>query len=276
MLTCSLYQLIVACSIKLKLTNYLIWRTQISQLIQAIKLTYLIYEPSKSSCSTGRIAREVVAVKKDPKDNDTIDDWKKKDVLLRSWISGTLTEESMYLIVGCSNAKEMWECLEKTYIQATKVINFARSLGKASYSTLNQFINALTSFDIREDEEEMPQQNHNVVFSAQKGRKRGNNNINSRETSFKPARQEICSQNSQYGPGSLNNKSFQSENKERNNIESCQICGIRSKLGVIVPLLTSLRGSIQEEGSWRLGHVKRTGPTKLTDVSTSSVDEEGS
>ena len=26
----------------------------------------------------------------------------------------------MYLIVGCLTAKEMWECLEETYLQATK------------------------------------------------------------------------------------------------------------------------------------------------------------
>jgi len=156
-------------------------------------------------------------------------------VLLRSWISSTLTKKSMHLIVGCSTTKEMWECLKKAHIQATKVIYFARGLGlkyktfvilgKAPYSTLNQFVYALTSFDIREDEEEVPQQNHNMVLSAQKGRGKGNNNINSSETGFKPARQGIGSKNSQYGLGSLNNKSSQSENKERNNIESWQICG---------------------------------------------------
>ncbi|KAH0777089.1 hypothetical protein KY290_008500 [Solanum tuberosum] len=196
---------------------------------------YLIYEPSKSSCSTGQTAGKVVKVKKDAKDSGTIDDWKEKDVLLRSWISSTLTEESMHLIVGCSTAKEMWECLEKAYIQATKIINFARGLGlkyktfvilgKAPYSTLNQFVYALTSFGIREDKEEVPQQNHNMVLSAQNGRGRGNNNINSSETSFKPTRHGTGSQNNQYRPGSPNNKSFQSENKEKNSIESCQICG---------------------------------------------------
>ncbi|KAH0717546.1 hypothetical protein KY285_013577 [Solanum tuberosum] len=195
--------------------------------------TYLITEnePSKSSCSTGQTAGKVVEVEKDAKYSGTIDDWKEKDVLLRSWISDTLTEGNMYLIVGCSTANDMLECLKKAYIQARKVINFARGLclkyktfrtvilGKTSYSTLNQFIYALTSFDIREDKEEVSQQNHNMVLSAQKGRGRGNNNINSRETSFKPAGQGTGSQNSQYGPGSLNNKSSQSENKERNMIE---------------------------------------------------------
>ena len=50
--------------------------------------------------------------------------------------------------------------------------------------------------------------------------------------------------------------------------------GIRSKLGVIVPLLNSLRGSIEEEGSSRLEHIKGTCPMHLTDVSAASVDEE--
>ncbi|KAH0635921.1 hypothetical protein KY285_035607 [Solanum tuberosum] len=202
-----------------------------------MKLTYLIYEPSKSSCSSGQTVREVIAVEKDAKDSGAIDDWKEKDVLLRSWISGTLTEEIMYLIAGCSTAKEMWECLKKAYIQATKIIYFARGLGlkyktfrtfilgKTPYSTLNQFVYALMSFDIKKDEKEVSQQNHNIVLSAQKGRGKEKNNINSRETGFKPTGQGTGSQNSQYGPGSLNNKSSQSENKERNNIESCQISG---------------------------------------------------
>uniref|UniRef100_M1BN43 PAE n=1 Tax=Solanum tuberosum TaxID=4113 RepID=M1BN43_SOLTU len=137
-----------------------------------MKLTYLIYEPSKSSCSTGQTVGKVVKVMKDAKDSGTIDDWKERDVLLRSWISSTLTEENMYLIVGCSTAKKVWECLEKAYIQATKIINFARDLGlkyktfvilgKTPNSTLHQFVYTLTSFDIREDEEKVSQQNHNM------------------------------------------------------------------------------------------------------------------
>ena len=53
-------------------------------------------------------------------DNNIVDDWEDKDMLRMSWISGTLTEESMYLTVGYSTAKEMWECFEETYFQATK------------------------------------------------------------------------------------------------------------------------------------------------------------
>ncbi|KAH0656282.1 hypothetical protein KY285_031164 [Solanum tuberosum] len=105
MSTFSLHQIIVACSIKSKPTNY----TQISQLIHVMKQTYLITknEPSKNNCSTGQTAGKVVKVEKDAKDSDNIVDWKEKDALLKSWISSSLTEKSMHLIVGCSTAKEV-------------------------------------------------------------------------------------------------------------------------------------------------------------------------
>ena len=92
------------------------------QLIQVMRLTYLITttEPDRSTCSIGKTAEKTVAVEKDAEDSGSVDDWEEKDVLLRSWISGTLTEESMYLIVGYETAKEMWECLEEAYLQATK------------------------------------------------------------------------------------------------------------------------------------------------------------
>ena len=37
-------------------------------------------------------------------------------------------------------------------------------IGKALYLTLNQFV--LRAFDMSEDEEEVPQQNHNMTFST--------------------------------------------------------------------------------------------------------------
>ena len=84
MLTSLLHQLIVACCVKSKPANYLIKRTHISQLIHITE-----NEPSKSSFSTGQTIGKVVAVEKDAKDSDIINDWKEKDVLLMSWISST-------------------------------------------------------------------------------------------------------------------------------------------------------------------------------------------
>lgn len=63
--------------------------------------------------------------------------------------------------MDCSTAKEIWVCSKKAYIQATKIISFARGLGikhktfdilgKTPYFTINQFVYVATSVDIRED-----------------------------------------------------------------------------------------------------------------------------
>ncbi|WMV24443.1 hypothetical protein MTR67_017828 [Solanum verrucosum] len=67
-------------------------------------------EPTVSSCSTGKAVEEVVAtdVEEDAEDRAAlIDDLEDIDVVIRCWILGTLIEESLYLIVDFSTAKEM-------------------------------------------------------------------------------------------------------------------------------------------------------------------------
>ncbi|KAH0655099.1 hypothetical protein KY290_030901 [Solanum tuberosum] len=112
--TSSLHHLIVACPFKLKPTNYLIWRTQIMQLMQVMKVTNLIKGERQSSTTYGK---EKMSEGKEKEDLETL--WEEKDVWLRTWISGNMIEESMYLTVGCSIEQEMWECLEEIYLQAT-------------------------------------------------------------------------------------------------------------------------------------------------------------
>lgn len=46
--------------------------------------------------------------------------WKDNDLLLRCWISGTLSEDALYYIVGCNIAKEILAVLEENLLQATK------------------------------------------------------------------------------------------------------------------------------------------------------------
>ncbi|XP_075088534.1 uncharacterized protein LOC142170506 [Nicotiana tabacum] len=43
-----------------------------------------------------------------------------RDVLIRSWLTGTMTEESMFLIIGCTSAKQIWQSFEDNYLQASK------------------------------------------------------------------------------------------------------------------------------------------------------------
>ncbi|XP_015169970.1 uncharacterized protein [Solanum tuberosum] len=289
--TSSLHHLIASVSIKLKPSNYLIWRTQMLQLIQVMRLTYLIRDEPKTIITEEDTSSSDKNSGKTSDKGSENDDREEKDVLLRIWISGTLSEETMYLIVGYNTAKEMWETLKETYLQATKdkefqlkqqlqtirlgnkstdeflkefkgicdglaaihkpvdedskVINFARGLGpkyktfrtvmlgKPPYPTLNQLINALRGFDLREDDgEESQHVNHNTAFTAQqvnqnrsnnyRGRgnsysKRGNMNYNSRGRGFRPSGQST--HQAAQGQGTEN------PSREKEEVVACQICG---------------------------------------------------
>ncbi|KAH0679064.1 hypothetical protein KY284_020149 [Solanum tuberosum] len=107
--------------------------------------------------------------------------------------------------------------IHKSVDEYSKVINLATALG-------------LKVFDMREDDEEVPQQNHNMAFSTQRGRgrgiysqRRGNNNFDSTGRVFKQSRLGTSSYNSKYEPGPQNNPS--SGSLERNDYDACKICG---------------------------------------------------
>uniref|UniRef100_A0A2N9HLA9 Integrase catalytic domain-containing protein n=1 Tax=Fagus sylvatica TaxID=28930 RepID=A0A2N9HLA9_FAGSY len=52
--------------------------------------------------------------------NPKIQEWRNTDLLLRSWIIGTLSEEALGHVVGMTTAREVWTSLEVAYLQATK------------------------------------------------------------------------------------------------------------------------------------------------------------
>ncbi len=43
-------------------------------------------------------------------------DWMNTDLLLRSWITGTISEEALGHVVGMTTAREVWTSLEVTYL----------------------------------------------------------------------------------------------------------------------------------------------------------------
>uniref|UniRef100_A0A5B6YY77 Retrotransposon Copia-like N-terminal domain-containing protein n=1 Tax=Davidia involucrata TaxID=16924 RepID=A0A5B6YY77_DAVIN len=109
--TSNLHHLITIVSVKLSASNYLIWRMQILPLIQSLKLMdHLNGSPPIKTMTTDN--KEVP--------NPKFDDWQYVDLLLRSWITGTLSEEALGHVVGMITAKDVWMCLEETYLQATK------------------------------------------------------------------------------------------------------------------------------------------------------------
>ena len=106
----ALHHLITIVFVKLNLTNYLVWRMQILPLIESFKVKDLLVNglPAEN--------------KNDDKGEagPNIETLKEKDLLLKSWITGTLFEEVLYLVVGCTMAKAVWLCLEENFLHATK------------------------------------------------------------------------------------------------------------------------------------------------------------
>lgn len=52
--------------------------------------------------------------------NPKFSTWKDRDLLLRSWITSTLSEEALCFVFGCDIAEEVWGVLEENLLQATK------------------------------------------------------------------------------------------------------------------------------------------------------------
>ena len=77
-----------------------------TQLIHVMRLTTSLQNHVERPIPLDRLLKTVTG-EKGAEDNNIVDEWEEKDVLLRSWISGTLIEENMYLIVGCLTAKDM-------------------------------------------------------------------------------------------------------------------------------------------------------------------------
>lgn len=65
-------------------------------------------------------SQNILDEKDEPISNPKFTTWEEQDFLVRSWLSGTMIEESMFLIIGCITAKKIWSCLEDTYLQASK------------------------------------------------------------------------------------------------------------------------------------------------------------
>ena len=108
----NLHNLITIVSVKLKASNYLIWQMQILPLILSLQLMNHLTNVAPDSM----ILKESDDLIPNPK----IQEWRNTDLLLRSWITGTLSEEALGHVVGMTTAREVWTSLEVAYLQATK------------------------------------------------------------------------------------------------------------------------------------------------------------
>ncbi|KAH0741104.1 hypothetical protein KY290_034147 [Solanum tuberosum] len=193
-----------------------------TQLIQVMRLTYLITESPKVTCSTGQTIEKTVAGENSAKDNNIAvqlprrcrNAWKKlifKQQKIRSSSSSNNCKEFKGICDGLA-------AIHKPVDEDSKLINFARGLGP-KYKTFRTVMLG----------------KGRVNYSQ----RRGNNNFNSRGRGFKPAGQGIGSYNNRNGPGLQNNPS--SGSHEGNNSDAYQICGASSHMTHNLGILTDLK-----------------------------------
>ncbi|KAF8396845.1 hypothetical protein HHK36_018480 [Tetracentron sinense] len=99
-------------TLKLKQSNYLMWRTQIESLIESQDLIGFVN--GDIPMPTNMIASS------DGKESTTNPDftsWRKTDRLLKAWITSTLSEEVLGLVVGLTSSRDVWSALEDAFAQ---------------------------------------------------------------------------------------------------------------------------------------------------------------
>ncbi|OMO60890.1 hypothetical protein COLO4_33694 [Corchorus olitorius] len=112
-------------TLKLKQTNFLLWKTQIMGLIQSQDMMGFVDGslPIPEEYVEASLA-EVAAVK-DMVINPKYLAWRKSDCLLRAWITGTLSEETLGIVVELDTSAEVWKALFDAFAQSTQEREFA-------------------------------------------------------------------------------------------------------------------------------------------------------
>ncbi|KAK2990485.1 hypothetical protein RJ640_011652 [Escallonia rubra] len=110
-------------SVKLTPSNFLLWKTQFTGLAESQEMIGFLdgdYPmPSKYITASGA---EVAGDK--PMENPDFKAWKRSDRLLRGWITGTLSEEVLGLVVGLETSSEVWAALVDSFAQESQEREF--------------------------------------------------------------------------------------------------------------------------------------------------------
>ena len=113
-------------TIKLDNTNYIVWRHQITMVLETYSLFELIEEPQLIPNQYLKdLSGAYTAVV-----NPDFMIWKSKEKALLTFMSSTLTSSILALTVGCSSALEVWKVLENKFssISRSHVMNLKSEL----------------------------------------------------------------------------------------------------------------------------------------------------
>ena len=113
-------------TVKLDSSNYIVWRHQISMVIETYSLFELLDDtqsiPEKFLTDLSGFVTAIF--------NPEYSIWKSKEKALLTFISSTLTPSVLALTVGCHSAKEVWKVLENHFssISRSHIMNLKGEL----------------------------------------------------------------------------------------------------------------------------------------------------
>ncbi|KAF8401648.1 hypothetical protein HHK36_012594 [Tetracentron sinense] len=111
-------------SLRLTQTNYLLWRTQVTALIESQDMQGFLNGETLAPEPRIFTPDSTDADGKKEIPNPNFIAWKLSDRLLRGWITGTLSEDVLGLVVGLDTAANVWKALENAFAQHSKEREF--------------------------------------------------------------------------------------------------------------------------------------------------------
>ena len=109
-LTSSYQQLNHALLVKLDRTNYVLWKSQIKNIVFANGFEDFI--DGTSVCPEKELSAGVI--------NPTFITWRRQDHTILSWIYSSLTPAIMTQIIGHTTSQSAWNALEKTFSSSSR------------------------------------------------------------------------------------------------------------------------------------------------------------
>ena len=111
----------VANFVTLKLTpeNYPLWREQMLALAESQDMVGLLTGEKMKPTMYINVTTERASTSEgtDQQISEDFLKWRKEDRLLRGWIIGTLTEETLGLVIGLDSSQSVWNALKEAYAQ---------------------------------------------------------------------------------------------------------------------------------------------------------------
>ncbi|KAF9614436.1 hypothetical protein IFM89_018581 [Coptis chinensis] len=106
-------------SLKLSSTNYLLWETQVLSLIESQDLLGFVtgdtippYTKITDANNTNIIPNPDLAA------------WTRTDRLVKAWITATISEEALGVVVGLKTSHDVWSALQNAFSQGSQAREF--------------------------------------------------------------------------------------------------------------------------------------------------------